>query len=175
MSAKPLHVAIDVAYRDDTAFAAAAAFQYWSDETATLSNVLAVSGVSDYVPGKFYLRELPAIIGVVQSLNCNIGTLIIDGYVTLGRDNRPGLGFHVWEHFDRALVVIGVAKSRYPGTPDEAALTRGRSTRPLYVTSAGIDQSEAKSRIAAMHGRYRLPTVLKYVDTLARMGSATSV
>jgi deoxyribonuclease V len=40
--------------------------------------------------------------------------------------------------------------------------------RPLHVTALGLDAADAAARVAAMHGPYRLPTLLKRADQLAR-------
>jgi deoxyribonuclease V len=45
---------------------------------------------------------------------------------------------------------------------------RGDSQKPLYVTAAGVSAEDAASRISEMHGPFRIPTLLKQVDTLAR-------
>ena len=45
---------------------------------------------------------------------------------------------------------------------------RGKSTRPLFVTSAGIDVQKSAELVAQMHGAHRLPTLLKAVDQLVR-------
>ncbi|MGE0628656.1 MAG: endonuclease V [Hyphomicrobiaceae bacterium] len=175
MIAPPVHIALDVSYADDSAFAVGLAFEHWQDAHAVEVVTLERSGAADYVPGSFYLRELPCLQAVLERLLRTPATLIIDGYVTLGRDNRPGLGYRLWDRLDRAVPVIGVAKSRYAGTPDEAALLRGRSIRPLYISTVGLELSEAKARIAGMHGRHRLPTLLKLADTLARARTHSAI
>ena len=65
--------------------------------------------------------------------------------------------------------VIGVAKRRFAAAPEETKIYRGKSRTPLYVTSAGIPLAKAKACIAAMHGPYRIPTLLKRADQVARM------
>lgn len=37
-----------------------------------------------------------------------------------------------------------------------------------YITAAGIEPSQAAILIANMHGKYRLPTILKLADSLSR-------
>jgi deoxyribonuclease V len=48
------------------------------------------------------------------------------------------------------------------------AILRGTSSRALYVTAAGIDQHVAERLIKDMHGKNRIPTMLKLVDAEAR-------
>jgi deoxyribonuclease V len=45
---------------------------------------------------------------------------------------------------------------------------RGNSARPLFVTAAGIEVTEAAATVVAMKGKFRLPDVLRRVDALAR-------
>jgi len=61
-----------------------------------------------------------------------------------------------------------VAKSRFAGTPVETEVLRGKSKRPLYVTSPGITLETAKGLIRNMHCRDRLPTLLTAVDRACR-------
>jgi deoxyribonuclease V len=56
---------------------------------------------------------------------------------------------------------------RFKGSFGAEVFRRG-SIRPLYVTSAGVDQKKAAERIRMMHGDHRVPTLLKRVDLLAR-------
>jgi deoxyribonuclease V len=93
--------------------------------------------------------------------------IIIDGYVWLGAQ-RPGLGAHLYESLQRRAAVIGVAKTRFVRAEPARMVLRGRSRSPLYVTAAGMDLAEAASHIRAMHGPYRIPTLLKRADQLSR-------
>ena len=54
------------------------------------------------------------------------------------------------------------------GSTNAVEVFRGRSRSPLYVTAAGMDSSEAAGHIRSMHGKYRIPTLLKRVDRLSR-------
>jgi deoxyribonuclease V len=95
-------------------------------------------------------------------------TIVVDGYVTLGAAQRDGLGARLFSALREQIPVIGVAKSRFAGTPAAAEVLRGESRRPLYVTSRGIALEEAKRLIRGMHGRNRLPTLLLAVDRACR-------
>jgi deoxyribonuclease V len=50
---------------------------------------------------------------------------------------------------------------------DALPVLRGRSTRPLFVSSVGIEVSHAARCIVTMHGPYRIPTLLKKAHDLA--------
>jgi deoxyribonuclease V len=91
-----------------------------------------------------------------------------DGFVWLGRDKKDGLGGRLYKSLNERIPVIGVAKSAFKDTPEELRLYRGRSSRPLFITSAGIDAGEAKSLIAIMYGQNRIPFILKRADQLSR-------
>ena len=161
--------AFDVHYfGDDQASAGAVLFHRYTDAEAAAEYVVIVSGVSQYVPGQFYRRELPCILKLLERMDEALDEMVIDGYVTLG--DSPGLGQHLFEHFGGRIPVVGVAKSRYRGSSGTEVL-RGRSERPLYVTSAGIARPLASERIKAMHGAHRVPTLLRRVDQLARQGA----
>jgi len=75
--------------------------------------------------------------------------IVIDGYVMLG--DSPGLGQHLFKYLDSKISVVGVAKSKFKGSFGTEVF-RGKSTRPLYITSAGIDQQKAAEKIRIMHG-----------------------
>jgi len=164
----PVNIALDVGYDGNTAFCAGVLFARWDDPEPADIVTVELANAAAYKPGYFYLRELPSLVAALARVTCDLGCVVIDGYVTLDADSRPGLGFKLWEHLDRAIPVIGVAKTRFAGTPDKSALIRGASRRPLYVTTAGIDLVDAKARIAAMHGQHRIPTLLKLADGIAR-------
>jgi deoxyribonuclease V len=158
--------AFDVHYLEDgRASAAAVLFSDYGDAEPAAVFTQFLPGAADYIPGEFYRRELPCILTLLKQINKALDEMVVDGYVMLG--NRPGLGQHLFESFDGKIPVIGVAKSRFEGS-SRAEVFRGGSIRPLYITTAGLDQKEASERIRMMHGEHRVPTLLKRVDLLAR-------
>jgi len=155
---------VDVDYGDDGVTAAAVGFEAWTDAVATVEVVVRSRGAaSPYQPGAFYARELPYLLGVLARMP-PLELVIVDAYVALGPDH-PGLGWHL--HAARGGIVVGVAKTRYPGA-DAVELVRGEGTRPLYVTAIGMEVDAAAAQVAAMHGEFRVPTLVKLADTLAR-------
>ena len=158
--------AFDAHYLDDgRASAAAVLFSSYSDgePAATYTDILPIA--VPYVPGKFYRRELPCILVLLEQIKKLPDELIIDGHVMLG--DRPGLGKHLFAAIGGKSPVIGVAKSGFAGYSG-MEIFRGKSRRPLYVTCAGADLEEASEKIRMMHGNHRIPTLLKLVDFLAR-------
>lgn len=120
--------------------------------------------MADYEPGAFYRRELPCLLDVLAR-GPRADIVVVDGYVWLG-DGKAGLGAHL--HAALGGAVVGVAKTRFAGATDAIAVCRGVSRAPLYVSAAGMSTEEAAAMVAAMHGPYRVPTLLKRVDMLAR-------
>lgn len=111
-------------------------------------------------------------MALIDALDALPDAVIVDGYVTLGADAKPGLGAHLYTALNTRVAVIGVAKTRFEGTPADAEVLRGTSRHPLFVTAAGMDASAARARVKAMHGPHRLPTMLRRVDRLCRQEQA---
>ena len=159
-------VAFDVSYLDDaSAQAAAVVFENFSDSEPRRTYLKTIAKVAKYVSGSFYQRELPCILELLSEIEERIDIIIIDCYVSLG--DRPGLGKHLSESIDPNIAIIGVAKNYFEGS-NPAEAKRGESKHPLFVTSYGMETEKAKELIESMHGRYRLPTLLKEVDRLSK-------
>jgi deoxyribonuclease V len=124
-----------------------------------------VSAVDPYRPGEFYRRELPPLRAVIPAAD-ELALIVVDGYVDLDPDGRPGLGAHVQAEF--GVPVIGVAKTAFGTATHAARVLRGLSSRPLYVTAVGMTMADAAILVTEMAGRFRLPDALKRVDQLAR-------
>jgi deoxyribonuclease V len=159
--------AVDVHYlADGSATAAAVVFNDFSDSEAYQTYTCRVPATEPYVPGQFYKRELPCILAVLEMIEEDINTVIIDGYVDLG--DNPGLGRHLWKALKCEKIIIGVAKKYFLGS-DAIKVFRGKSRRPLFITSAGIEPEVAACLIERMHGENRLPALLKMADSLCRL------
>jgi deoxyribonuclease V len=158
---------VDVDYRDSEAIAVCVLFQTWDDGFSADEKVERIPKVAPYEPGQFYRRELPCLLAVLARVRESLEAVVVDGYVWLGDEQKPGLGAHLYEALGRTIPVIGVAKTRFMSAT-AAPVKRGKSERPLYVTAAGIDLEVAVRHIQNMHGRNRLPTLLKRVDRLCR-------
>jgi deoxyribonuclease V len=162
---------VDVDYRDTGVVAACAGFEAWSDELARIEVVVRSPGrPAAYQPGAFYERELPYLLEVLARMP-PLELVIVDAYVWLGPD-QPGLGKRLHDAYGG--IVVGVAKTRFAGADAGAGgsgvieIRRGDSDRPLYVTAIGIDPAVAARHVEAMHGEFRIPTLLRRVDALAR-------
>jgi deoxyribonuclease V len=163
------HLAVDVHYpRDGLAVAAGVAFPDWRSDAIARTEVLYLGNTQPYEPGQFFKRELPHLLELMDHFRKIPATIVIDGYVTLGAEQRDGLGARLFSALHGQVPVIGVAKTRFVGTPAETEVLRGESKRPLYVTSRGIALEDAKGLIRDMHGLNRLPTLLVAVDRACR-------
>ena len=163
--------ALDVQYTHDgggAAHAAAVVFDSWDSEASAAEYTSVQSPVADYEPGKFYQRELPPLLQVISRIKEPVETIIIDGYCHLSTDGAPGLGAWLAEALPEPVPIVGVAKNPYRGSAHAVSILRADSKRPLYVTAIGIDLHTAADCVADMAGAFRIPTMLKRVDTLAR-------
>jgi deoxyribonuclease V len=161
-----LFVAADVHYLADSS--ARAAIVAARDERFSLISFTETATApvdAPYQPGAFYLRELPPLTSVIPTSG-TLALIVVDGYVDLDPAGRPGLGQYVHEQF--GVPVIGVAKTLFKTATHAAQVLRGRSSRPLYVTAAGIPVVDAARVVGEMAGRFRLPGALRLADRLAR-------
>ena len=94
--------------------------------------------------------------------------ILIDGFVHLDADETPGLGLHLFQALGGITPIVGVSKTCLPGRSAQFAVMREEEMKPLFVTCAGIDIGAAKARLRAMHGRKRIPTLMKLVARLAK-------
>ncbi|MBY6116231.1 endonuclease V [Mameliella alba] len=162
-------LACDVHYNKDlSAVAAGVAFDHWAAARAQADYVTRVATIAPYEPGAFYKRELPCLLALLDIVPKQPDVILIDGFVTLGAEARPGLGARLFAALNKKASVIGVAKSPFRGTPPECALLRGSGKTPLYISAAGLPLDRAKAHVAEMHGAHRIPTLLSAVDHLCR-------
>jgi deoxyribonuclease V len=162
-----MFVAVDVHYQSDLTRAAAVAFAAWTDVAATREIVLELPPAAPYVPGEFYRRELPALLAVLAPLR-ETRLVIVDGFVWLDAPGKPGLGAHLHAALGGQVAVVGVAKTRYRGAHDVIEVLRGQSASPLHVGAIGLPVQDAADGVRGMAGEFRVPTLLRRVDQLAR-------
>ena len=159
--------AIDVSYNEpeNRAKAAAVIFNDFSDTEPVAEYVKLINGINEYVPGRFFQRELPCLLQIIQTIKEPIDTVIIDGYVQL--DDQPGLGMYLWGALEHRIKIIGVAKSKYRDV-DAVELYRGKSKNPLYITATGLESLAAADQIKRMPAADRTPALLKRADRLSK-------
>jgi deoxyribonuclease V len=122
--------------------------------------------------GELDLRELAFILQLLREHALEPEVILIDGFVHLDAQETPGLGRHLHDALAGRVGVIGVSKTGFKDTPEQFEVMREEETKPLVVTCAGIDLGAAKARLRLMHGRKRMPTLLKLVARIAK-GSAS--
>jgi len=164
-------LAVDTHYTPACSCTAGVVFYAWDDRApaSTLTHTTEAAP-EPYQPGAFYKRELPLILALLSQLQTTPTFIVIDGYVWLDTEGRRGLGAHLYEALGGAAAVIGVAKTAFKGGDFARSVLRGQSKRPLYVTTVGTPPETAAENIAAMHGKARMPTLLKLADRIARDG-----
>lgn len=165
-------LATDVHYTEPGAVAAGVLFDDWGAATPLRTVISRFDTVEAYAPGTFYRRELPCLLGLLREHALHPELIMVDGHVFLDDAGRAGLGKHLFDALDGRVPVIGVAKTAFVGMDVRFEVLRGDSRRPLYVTAAGLPLDEAQSRLRAMHGAHRLPTLLKQVDRACRKAAA---
>ncbi len=169
-------VALDVGYEEagsqQRGRCGLVAFAEWRSAEPELELEVVIEDVAAYVPGEFYQRELPCLIAGLNALfaarpKVQLECVVIDGNVRLDPAGAPGLGQHLFEHLQPKVPVIGVAKNPFGGL-DAIEMVRGDSAKPLYITAAGMEERAAAKLVESMAGDFRMPTLLRRADQLAR-------
>lgn len=165
---------IDVGYEKTSALAACVTINDWSDAKPAATHAVPISQVAEYVPGEFYKRELPCIQQVLTELHRGPEIIVIDGFVWLDESGKKGLGARLFDELGGNTPVIGVAKTSFATATNALEVCRGTSSRPLFVTAAGMNANEAADAISRMHGSNRIPTMLTLVGRLSKGSAMTS-
>ena len=160
----------DTYYKGNSAHTAIIGIHNWSDSEPAIELTDTINGISEYESGSFYKRELPCLLSATQKISLDVSNdvLVVDGYVLLSDEGRLGLGGHLFQALDQQIPVVGVAKSDFVALNKKMEIYRGKSKNPLFVTALGIDPIYASEKIKAMHGPFRIPTILKLVDQKSR-------
>jgi len=163
-------LAFDTYYFENKAKTIGIQFENWSDSTVDVVYEETLSNINEYVSGEFYKRELPCILSLSKKINLlNCKAIIIDGFVILDDDEKFGLGAFLYEKLNKKIPIIGVAKNDFSKINNcKQKVFRGESKKPLYITSKGLDLHIAADLVKNMHGEYRIPDLLKKVDSLGR-------
>lgn len=172
-------LALDSYYKDNICNTSLVVFNE-NEDVAIYTDTRYSKVTSEYIPGEFYKRELPGIKKILRKfirqhpeLWEQIHAVIVDSYITLktGDKEWKGLGGHLDDYltkYGHHKIIYGVAKSKF-GDCDKISdkVLRGKSEMPLYVQTTGAPHIAAY-QIARMHGKFRIPTMLKLVDQLSR-------
>lgn len=163
-------LAFDTYYFENKAKTVCISFDDWSNEEDHTVNSEIIEDVDEYVPGEFYKRELPCIMSLLEKIDHKqVDTIIVDGFVYLDDDLKPGLGAHLYNRLEHKIPVIGVAKTNFATLEKNKRLVlRGQSANPLYITAIGMEVEKAAQLIGKMNGPNRIPSLLKRLDTLTK-------
>ncbi len=138
-------LAVDVYYTVMKAKSVGVLFENWSDTKPIEIITSYTENPLEYEPGYFYKRELPCILELLKHTDLSkIDIIVVDGYVFLGNKRKPGLGHYLYTSLEGKIPVIGVAKTAFHN--NEACVQeiyRGKSGKPLYISSIGIGLQNA--------------------------------
>jgi deoxyribonuclease V len=165
-----MKLAVDVHYLGDGALAAAVAFDEWDAAEASRTFTSRIAHVDKPARGKPDLCELPCLVQLLREHALEPDVIVIDGPVHLDAAETPGLGRTLFDSLGGRSAIIGVSTRSMPGMPAQFEVFRDEEARPLIVTCVGIELGAAKVRIRTMHGKRRIPTLLKLVARIARGG-----
>jgi len=173
-------IAFDTYYYDGFSYTVGGVFESWTDSEVRYY-VTSKRNLIDceYKSGELYKRELPCIMQCLSLVNIeNIDTIVVDGFVWLSEDGKgtiKGLGARLNDaiklRYGIEKNIVGIAKNPYHvEIPNCKEVIRGlESKKPLFITCSNQEESEYYSvLISRMHGDYRIPTIIKAVDTKSR-------
>ena len=165
-----MKLVMDVHIQGDTALVAAVAFDDWAAFEGTKNYALRIAQVEKPAKGELDLRALPWMVQLLDANGLQPEAIVFDGFVHLDVQETPALGRRLHDTLGGRTAVIGVSKSLFKGadTPDQFCVFREDETPPLLVTCAGIDLGAAKARVRMMHGRKRVPTLMKLAARIAK-------
>jgi deoxyribonuclease V len=177
---------VDVAYDDELDLVAAAAVVLDAATLDVVAESTAVGRVSfPYVPGLLAFRELPTVLSALESLPCEPGLVVCDGY-GLAHPRRFGLASHLGVL--TGLPTIGVAKNPFTFAYDDPPAPRGsasplladteevgralrtrESVKPVFVSVGHrTTLDNACAHVLALTLTYRLPETTRRADALCR-------
>jgi len=163
-----MKLAVDVHFDAEGAVAAAVAFDEWAAPEASRTYTSRIAHVDKAVRGELDLRALPCLLQLLREHALEPELVLIDGFVHLDAQETPGLGRHLYQALGGRTAVIGVSKTARPGLSAQFEVAREEEARPVIVTCVGVDLGAAKARLRAMHGKRRVPTLLKQVARIAK-------
>lgn len=160
-------VAVDVHYKESYAKTVLLLFDEWQSEIPSNLVEVTIDSVASYVPGEFYKRELPCITEALKQIDLQkVTLLIVDGHVYVDNKMSYGLGGYLYAALHEKIPVAGIAKTKFQGNEETVSeVYRGGSKKPLFVSAIGTDKDRIAEKVKRMHGEFRLPYLLKLMDT----------
>lgn len=167
-----IYLILDVCYQniDDKVQAKVAGIRFTGIEKHIILNeyIIIVDNVDSYQSGRFYKREMPCLIALIEKINDHFDLIIIDGYVYLDGMGKWGLGRYLYDDLPVKKPIIGVAKNHFYDISQDYAVYRGKSKKPLYVTCVDFNIFIAKNLVKDLQGNYRIPDIIQKTDKLSR-------
>ncbi|GGE70973.1 endonuclease V [Pedobacter psychrotolerans] len=163
-------LALDVHYKDDGSAKSVGVLFNLKDSQPKEILVAYLEETDEYIPGEFYKRELLCLLKIVEKVSMHdLEAIVIDGYVYIDNEKRFGLGGYLWQTLNEQIPIIGVAKNFYHGNNETVKqIYRGKSKKPLYISSVGLELDTASDFITQMPGEFRIPHLLKQLDTITK-------
>jgi deoxyribonuclease V len=154
---------------------AAVVFDDWgaAEPTRTCLALLPADAPVEALPGATprEARELAALLRLLHEHALVPELIVFDGSVHLDAAGTPGPGLRLHAALGGRCAVVGASKAARPAMPAQFELHREDEARPLTVTCVGIDLGAAKVRLRGMHGKRRVPTLLKLAARIAKGGA----
>ncbi|MDZ5460919.1 endonuclease V [Azohydromonas lata] len=166
-----MKLAVCVHFHGDGVVAAGVAFDEWDAPEASRTFTSRVAHIDKPLRAELDLRALPCLMLLLQEHALRPDVILMDAPVHLDASETPGLGLKLYEALGGRLAIIGVSTRSMPGMPAQFEVFREEEARPVIVTSVGVDIGAAKTRVRAMHGKRRIPTLLKLAARIARESS----
>ena len=173
-------VAFDTYYYNGFSYTVGGVFKTWGDKEVSYYVTSRRNCIdAEYKSGELYKRELPCIMQCLSLLNIDdIELIIIDGFVWLSEDGNTltkGLGARLQDailnKYQTKKTIVGVAKNRWNiEIPQCEVIERGlASSKPLFITCSETCFTKHYSiNIKTMYGDYRIPNIIKAVDSKTR-------
>ena len=167
-----MKLAMHVHFEGEGAVVAAVAFDAWDAPEASKTWTTRIAQAPKAVRGEPDLREVPCLLQLLGEQGLKPEVILFDGFVFVDAQETPGPGRHLHDGLGGLVPVIGISKKGRPGLSAQYEVAREEETPPLVITSVGVDLGAAKARVRAMHGRKRVPTLMKLVARLAKNADA---
>ncbi len=163
-----MKLALELHHAGDLVVVAAVAFDEWDAAEPTKTYTSRCQRAGKATAGEPDLRDLACMLQLLREHGLAPDNLLINGFVHLDAQETAGLGWHLYLALGGRVAVIGVARSARSALGAQYEVFREELARPLTVTCAGVDLGAAKTRLRAMHGRRRVPTLLKLATRIAK-------
>jgi deoxyribonuclease V len=166
-----MKLVVGVHHLDGGAIVAAVAFDELDAAEASRTFTSRVAPVDPPARSPRGATELAGVLQLLREHALEPELIIIDGPVHLDATEKPAWGRQLFDALEGRSAVVGISTRTMPGLSAQFEVWRDEEARPLIVTCIGIDLGAAKVRVRTMHGRRRVPTLMKLAAQLARGGA----